>query len=118
MKLPKILTSAVVVGVVLATSSLGFAAEQAKPGGTKSAKPYTLKTCIVSGEKLDGAMGKPYVFVYQGQEIKLCCKGCLSDFNKEPAKYVKKLEAAEKGAKEKAAGASAQEHSGQGGHQN
>jgi len=64
----------------------------------KSAKPYTLKTCLVSGEKL-GEMGDPYVFTYQGREIKLCCKGCKKDFDKEPAKFIKKLEAAEKGAK-------------------
>ena len=56
-----------------------------------AAKPYPLDTCIVSGEKL-GEMGKPVVFVYQGQEIKLCCKSCKPKFDKEPAKYLKKLE--------------------------
>jgi hypothetical protein len=62
-------------------------------------KPYILKTCPVSGDKL-GEMGDPYVFEYQGREIKLCCKGCLKDFKKSGAKYVKKIEEAE--AKEKA----------------
>jgi len=62
------------------------------------AKPYQLKTCIVSGEKL-GEMGKPYVFVHEGREIKLCCKNCLKDFKKEPAKYVKLIEKAEAKAK-------------------
>ncbi|HSU55016.1 MAG TPA: YHS domain-containing protein [Candidatus Dormibacteraeota bacterium] len=57
-------------------------------------KPYPLETCVVSGEKL-GEMGKPFVHEYQGREIKFCCKNCLKDFNKEPAKYVKKLEEAE-----------------------
>ena len=60
------------------------------------AKPYPLKTCVVSDEKFGGDMGDPYVFTYQGREVKLCCKGCLEDFNKEPAKYVKKMEAGEK----------------------
>ncbi len=55
-----------------------------------AAKPYTLDVCVVSGEKL-GSMGKPFVFVYQGQEIKLCCDGCKSDFDKEPAKFLAKL---------------------------
>jgi YHS domain-containing protein len=55
------------------------------------AKPYGLDICIVSDEKL-GEMGKPYVFVHQGQEIKLCCKDCRKKFDKEPAKYLKKLE--------------------------
>ena len=55
-----------------------------------AAKPYTLEVCIVSGEKL-GSMGKPFVFVHQGQEIKLCCSGCEDDFKKEPTKYLAKL---------------------------
>jgi YHS domain-containing protein len=58
-------------------------------------KPYPLTTCIVSGEKL-GDMGKPYVFIYEGREIKLCCTSCLKEFKKDPAKYIKKLEEAEK----------------------
>jgi YHS domain-containing protein len=66
-------------------------------GGTNPAaatppKPDKLTTCPVSGEKLGGDMGKPYVFVYQGQEVKLCCSGCKKDFDKDPAKYVKKIQ--------------------------
>jgi hypothetical protein len=59
-------------------------------------KPYTLKTCPVSDEKLGGDMGDPYVFQHEGREIKLCCKSCLKDFKKDPTKYVKKIEEAEK----------------------
>ena len=44
------------------------------------------------GEKL-GEHGKPYVFTHEGQEIKMCCKDCLKDFKKEPAKYLAKLAA-------------------------
>jgi len=54
-------------------------------------KPDKLTTCPVSGEKL-GEMGKPYVFTYQGQEVKLCCSGCKKDFDKDPAKYIKKIQ--------------------------
>jgi YHS domain-containing protein len=61
-------------------------------------KPYTLKTCVVSGDKL-GEMGDPFVYAYKGREIKFCCKGCLKDFNKEPDKYIKKIEEAEAKAK-------------------
>lgn len=61
----------------------------------EAAKPYPLEKCLVSDEKL-GEMGKPYVFTHEGQEIKLCCKSCLKDFNKEPAKFLKKLNAAGK----------------------
>jgi YHS domain-containing protein len=58
-----------------------------------SVKPDLLKTCPVSGDKL-GEMGKPHVFVYQGQEVKLCCPMCKADFDKDPAKYIKKIQAA------------------------
>ncbi len=93
----------------LAVCGLALAADTVKPA--KEVKPYPLKTCIVSGEKLDGDMGKPYVFVRDGQEFKLCCKSCLKDFNKEPAKYVKKLAEAQKAGKDKAPSASAHGHS-------
>ena len=73
--------------------STAFAAE-VKPAA--KAKPYPLKTCVVSGEKFGGDMGDPYVFTYEGREVKLCCKGCLDDFKKDAAKYVKKMEAADK----------------------
>ena len=61
-------------------------------------KPDLLTTCPVSGEKL-GEMAPPYVFVYQGQEVKLCCSGCKKDFDKDPAKYLAKIRAADKNAK-------------------
>ena len=59
-------------------------------------KPDLLKTCPVSREKLGGDMGKPHVFVYQGQEVKLCCPDCKAEFDKDPAKYIKKIRAADK----------------------
>lgn len=63
---------------------------------TTNLVPDQLKTCPVSGEKLNGDMGAPYVFGYQGQEVKLCCKGCKKDFDKDPAKYLKLIRAADK----------------------
>lgn len=66
--------------------------KEAKPEQKKeAAKPYKLDTCIVSDEKL-GEMGDPVVFTHEGQEIKLCCKKCKPKFEKDPAKYLKKLE--------------------------
>jgi hypothetical protein len=91
MKIMKSLTVAVLAVSFLAGPLVGFAVdEKAAP----KAKPYPLKTCVVSGEKL-GEMGDPYVFTHEGREVKLCCKSCLKDFNKAPAKYVKKMEEAE-----------------------
>jgi hypothetical protein len=88
----------------LAVAYLAAPAGVAAAGKTKSdakVKPYTLKNCPVSDEKLGGDMGDPYVFIHEGRQIKLCCKSCLKDFKKNPEKYLKKIDAAEK--KEKAA---------------
>jgi len=57
-------------------------------GGTTTAKAYTMDKCVVSGEPLGN---QPYVFVRNGQEVKLCCKDCLADFNKDPDKYIAKI---------------------------
>src|SRR5215472_960235 len=97
MKLVKNLTAAVLRIAIFTGPFVALAGDQ--PAETKTkAKPYTLKTCVISGDKL-GEMGKPYVFEYKGREIKLCCKNCLKDFNQSPAKYVKKIEEAEAKAK-------------------
>ena len=82
----------------LLLSPIGLRAAEAGKG--KNAKPYPLKTCVVSDEKLgaDASM-KPYVFVHEGHEVKLCCKSCLKDFKKDTAKYMAKIEAAEKKSK-------------------
>jgi len=59
------------------------------------AKPYPLQTCFISGEKL-GEMGKPFVFVYEGQELKMCCKDCKKKFDKNPEKSMKEFQDAVK----------------------
>ncbi len=92
MKRLKYLTATVLIGAFLAAPLAAFAAEAKKDS---NAKPYPLTTCVVSGEKL-GEMGEAYTFEKDGQEIKLCCKSCLKDFNKNPAKYMKKIAEAQK----------------------
>lgn len=59
-------------------------------GKTSTGGSYPLTTCIVSGEKLD-SMGQPHVFTHEGTEVRLCCKSCVPDFDKEPGKYMAKL---------------------------
>jgi len=83
---------------VLAAAPLAVRAADKDSKDSKDAKTYLLTTCVVSGEKL-GEMGKPYTFTHDGREVQLCCKNCLKDFNKEPAKYIKKIEEAEAKAK-------------------
>jgi YHS domain-containing protein len=89
MKTLKQITAAILVASFLVPISA--LADEKK---AEKLKPYTLKTCLVTDEKL-GEMGSPYVYEYKGREIKFCCKGCLKDFKKSPEKYIKKLEEAE-----------------------
>ena len=97
MKRIKNLTAVVLALSTLASPLATFAADQkseAKP------KPYPLKTCVVTDEEInDKGEMKPYRFVHEGHEVKLCCKSCLKDFKKDPAKYMAKIEAAEKKSK-------------------
>jgi hypothetical protein len=62
---------------------------------------YPLTTCVVSDEKL-GSMGKPHIVKVKGREVQLCCDGCEKDLKKNPDKYLKKLDEAEKKAGKKA----------------
>lgn len=54
---------------------------------------YPLTTCVVSGDKL-GEMGDPVVYTHEGREIRFCCKSCIKDFEKNPDKYLAKLDRA------------------------
>jgi YHS domain-containing protein len=45
--------------------------------------------CPVSGEKL-GEMGTPVSIDYQGKKVSFCCKSCIGEFQKDPAKYLAK----------------------------
>jgi YHS domain-containing protein len=60
-----------------------------------ASSPYPLKTCIVTDSKL-GSMGTIVTKVYEGQEIKFCCRPCVKKFDKQPAKFVAQLKAPQK----------------------
>lgn len=98
MKSPKAILICVLFAGVMALPVLTRGADE-----KKAQKPYALTTCVVSGEKLGGDMGDPYVFTYKdknkkddpGREVRFCCKGCLKDFQADPARYLKKLDDAE-----------------------
>lgn len=88
------ITACLLLAAFLAAPLAGFAADDKK--AEKKAKPYPLKTCVVSDEAFGGDMGDPHVFIQDGQEVKLCCESCLKDFKKDTAKYMKKIEDAQK----------------------
>ena len=68
---------------------------------------YPLTTCVVSDEKLEaGDMGEPIDYIYKeagkpDRLVRFCCKMCVPKFEKDPAKYLAKLD--EAAAKTKAA---------------
>jgi YHS domain-containing protein len=82
---------------LLSTVLLSLSLQLATPtrGLASEAAAYPLKTCVVTDEKL-GSMGKAYVHKHEGQEVQFCCKSCLPKFNKDPQKYLKKVEDATK----------------------
>lgn len=91
MKSFKLLTVGLAAAAILASPLVAQAAD-----AKTEKKKYPLTTCVVSDEKLGGDMGDAYIHKYEGKEVQLCCKSCLKDFKKDPAKYMKKLSDAEK----------------------
>jgi hypothetical protein len=80
------------------------AGEMVRPGGkdagwlARATAEYPLDTCVVSGKKLaSGGMGMPEDFICRqtgkpDRLVRFCSKNCLKEFNKDPAKYLKKIE--------------------------
>lgn len=92
-----LLTIATLALLAGAPALVSAADTNAPASSTKKAavKPYPLKTCIVSSDKI-GDMGKPITTTYKGQKIIFCCKDCVKTFKKDPAKYIKLLDEAQK----------------------
>ena len=50
------------------------------------------EVCPVSGSPL-GSMDKPYKMTVKNRVVFLCCEDCKAEINKDPDKYLKKLDA-------------------------
>lgn len=57
---------------------------------------YPLDTCVVMGDSLKDDKGEDIAvnYVYKNRLVRLCCKMCIKDFNKDPQKFLEKLDAA------------------------
>ena len=84
-RIPSIVVSALLVSPA---SFVAVGCKTHEHTNTASSGSYPLTKCVVSGEDLGD---KPYVFVYNGQTVKLCCEDCLPKFKADPAKYMAKL---------------------------
>jgi hypothetical protein len=64
---------------------------------------YPIDTCVVSGESLElHSMSKRLDIIYRepgkpDRLVRFCCKGCVTDFKKDPAKYLRALDEAAAG---------------------
>ncbi len=59
----------------------------------KQKAAYPLGTCLVSGAELD-SMGGGVDYVTGDRLVRFCCRGCVATFEKDPAKYLSKLDEA------------------------
>ena len=75
---------------LLTLAALSFLAPAVAADAPPAAKPYPLKICIISGDEL-GGHGEPVSKVYEGQEVKFCCKPCIKKFDKDVAGNLKKI---------------------------
>lgn len=87
-----------VAAVILGSATLLVAADKPKPGPTTkpaatqpaaAAKPVN-KTCPVEGK--DHEVDPKVTVVYKGKTIGFCCKDCQEEFEKDPDKYIKRLD--------------------------
>jgi hypothetical protein len=83
---------ATVVALVAGFGGVHSTRLQAGESPAAKPKPYPLKVCVVSGDKLAKQKDKQYAASFQGQEVKLCSTECVKDFNAQPATYLKKLD--------------------------
>ena len=73
------------IGVLLVTLALTLAPASIM-AQTAQGKPQTV--CPV----LSGNIDKNVYVDYKGHRIYFCCKGCDTEFKKDPEKYLKKME--------------------------
>ena len=71
----------------------------ASPSIAVAKESYPLTTCVVSGEPLEGGMGGPVDYIHKeagkpDRLVRFCCKACIAEFKKDPAKYLAKIDAA------------------------
>ena len=82
---------------LLLCCTLALGADEPKKSDKKPKPVNTV--CPVTDEPVDAAQTTHF----KGKTVGFCCEGCVEDFNKDPAKFMKKVEAEEAKAKKDAA---------------
>lgn len=83
--------SIILSAATLVTVALVAPVQAAAP--TSNSSSYPLTTCIVSGETL-GAHGDVVTTTVGDREVRLCCKMCVKDLEKDPEGFMQTLDAA------------------------
>ncbi|MDA3959170.1 MAG: hypothetical protein PF961_00135 [Planctomycetota bacterium] len=77
---------------IVATSSLSAVeGDPLDPSTIVTFRPYPIATCLVSDEAIGSMKGMERSFVYAGQEVTVCCNGCIKKFAAQPDLYLKKM---------------------------
>jgi hypothetical protein len=83
-------TKKAALSIIIASCISSITSGCAAPKTRTAVVPYPLKECLVSQNEL-GSMGDVVTEVYQGKEIKFCCKPCVKKFHANPEKYLARL---------------------------
>jgi len=59
----------------------------------KQGPTYPLDHCVVLGTKFDEKT-KPVDYIYKNRLVRFCCPMCIKDFEKDPQKYLSKIDEA------------------------
>jgi len=82
-------TSLLIAGAFIVNAADKPKGPTTKPSTTQPSKPVN-KWCAVEGK--DHEIDPKVTVVYKGKTIGFCCKDCVEEFEKDPEKYVKKME--------------------------
>mgnify|MGYP003636566723 CR=1 FL=1 len=96
------------IGLATAAEPTKAALESASAAIIAEQGPSYPAVCVVSDETLEP--GETLDFVYQGQLVRFCCKGCRKDFEKDPATFMAKIAALKEAAKPKTHGRKSHDH--------
>lgn len=73
--------------VIVVLLSMSISVGYVLAGGDTNKQKYQT-TCPVMGGKINKAVYADH----EGKRVYFCCGGCIDEFKKDPAKYVKKIE--------------------------
>jgi YHS domain-containing protein len=86
-----------IAALLISSAAIVMAAEKHKAGpstrpsaATQAAKKPVNKFCAVEGK--DHEIDPKVTVVYKGKVIGFCCRDCVEEFEKDPEKYVKRME--------------------------